>query len=309
MEISFASPQYLYLLGAVSFLVFVHFYTLKHTRQQALKFANFDAIMRVTGGRAVSKNAILLMLRICIITLMIFAVTGTTLWYEGLSAKYDMVLAIDSSSSMLANDYTPNRMEAAKNAAGLFIDKIKGDVQVGIVAFSGGAVVEQKPTTDMALVKDAVSKLQIQTLGGTDIGQAIVTSANLLQTSDAPKVIVLLTDGRSNVGMDPMEAIDYLGQDTITVFTVGIATGGGGEIEGVGAAFTIDEETLQEIAEATGGQYFHATSVENLDDAFNQVAQFQKKKIKIDLSPYLLLIAFSLLFIEWGLISTKYKII
>ncbi len=309
MEVSFANPQYLWLIGAIPLLIFVHFYTLTHTKREALKFANFDAIMRVTGGRAVSKNVILLMLRVCIIAMLILAVAGAILWYEGTSAKYDMVLAIDSSSSMLANDYTPNRMEAAKNAAGLFIDRVRGDVKVGVVAFSGGATIEQEPTTDLKKAKESISQLQIQILGGTDIGQAIVTSANLIRTSDAPKVIILLTDGRSNVGTDPMDAIDYIGKDTIVIFTIGIATASGGEVEGVSAAFTIDEETLKQIAEATGGKYFHADSAASLEDAFTEIAQFQKKKLKLDMSPYLLLLAFFLLFIEWGLISTKYRII
>lgn len=309
MEVTFANPKYLLLLIAIPILIFIHFYMLKHTRRTALKFANFDAIMRVTGGVAVTKNITVLLMRLTVVTFLVLAVTGTTLWYEGVSAKYDMVLTIDASSSMLANDYAPNRLEAAKNAASLFIDKVKGDVKVGVVSFSGAAMIDQEPTIDLKQAKTVISNIQIQTLGGTDIGQAIITSANLLKGDNAPKVIILLTDGRSNVGISPKEAINYIGSDNIIVFTIGIGTSEGGAISGIDAAFTLDEETLQTIATATGGKYFHATSVDALGKAFDEIAQFQKKKMKLDLSPYLLLFSFVLLFIEWGLISNRYKII
>lgn len=309
MEVTFANPKYLFLLIAVPLFIFIHFYTLTHTRRTALKFANFDAIRRATGGETVSKNILLLIARVLIITFLVFAVTGTTIWYTGLSAKYDMVLAIDSSSSMLADDYTPNRLEAAKNAAALFVDRITGDVKVGLVAFSGAAFIEQDSTQDLDLVKQKISELQIQELGGTDLGQAIVTSANILQASTGPKAIVLLTDGRSNVGIDPMDALERLKNENLMVYTIGIGTTGGGAIEGVAAAFTLDDETLKEIAESTGGQYFQATDVKALEDAFYKIAQLQKKKLKLEISPYLLLLSFILLFIEWGLISTKYRVL
>src|SRR3989339_1928320 len=220
MEVTFTNPKYLMLLVAIPILILLHFYTLRHTRREALRFANYDAIMRVTGGHIVGKNIIMLGIRLLIVTFLVLAVSGTTLWYQGLSAKYDMVLAIDSSSSMLANDYVPNRLEAAKNAASLFIDKIRGDVKVGIVTFSGGTKINLEPTGDLKKAKQIVSELQIHELGGTDIGQAIITSANVLGLSESPsRVIVLMTDGRSNVGIDPMDSIDYIIENNIIIFT------------------------------------------------------------------------------------------
>ncbi len=309
MEITFTNPRYLMLLLAVPILIFVHFYTLKHTSRKALRFANYEAIMRVTGGEVVSKNVLVLVLRICIVSFLVLSVAGTTLWYEGLSARYDMVLAIDSSSSMLANDYTPNRFEAAKNAATLFVDYVTGDVKVGVVSFSGASFINLEPTTDLDLVKKAIANLQIHTLGGTDAGQAIITSSNLLRERNVPKIIVVLTDGRSNVGIDPIDAVEQIGKDTIIVYTIGIATGEGGTMDGLAAALTLDPETLTSVAEMTGGKYFPATSITALEDAFKQIAQTQKKKMKLDISPYLLIFSFFLLFLEWGLINTKYRVL
>jgi len=157
-------------------------------------------------------------------------------------------------------------------------------------------------------VKEAIKNIQIHTLGGTDLGQAIITSANLLREGNAPKLIVLLTDGRSNIGIDPQEAIDRIGKENVQIYTIGIATGTGGAIEGIAAAFTVDDIALKEIAESTGGQYFQAASIGALETAFKEIAQIQKKKMKLDISPYLLIFSFAMLFIEWGLLSTKYRI-
>ena len=308
MEVTFSNPKYLLLMLALPILIFVHFYTLKHASRKALKFANYEAIMRVTGGQAVHKSVLILILRLCIVAFLVLAVTGTTLWYQGVSAKYDMVLAIDASSSMLANDYTPNRLEAAKNAATLFVNMVKGDVKVGVVSFSGAAFIDKEPTIELKEVKEAIKNIQIHTLGGTDLGQAIITSANLLREGNAPKLIVLLTDGRSNIGIDPQEAIDRIGKENVQIYTIGIATGTGGAIEGIAAAFTVDDIALKEIAESTGGQYFQAASIGALETAFKEIAQIQKKKMKLDISPYLLIFSFAMLFIEWGLLSTKYRI-
>lgn len=309
MEITFTNPKYLLLLVAIPIFIFIHFYTLTHMRREALKFANFEAIRKVTGGKSVSKNILLLLLRLMIITFLVLAVSGTIIWYSGLSAKYDMVLAIDASSSMLADDYTPSRLEAAKNAAAFFVEKIEGDVSAGLVAFSGAAFIRQEPTQELRLVRQKISELEILELGGTDIGQAIITSANLLHSSSNPKILVVMTDGRSNVGIDPLEAIETIKKDNIIVYTIGIATTAGGAVEGVSAAFTLDEDTLKQVAESTGGKYFHATDIKTLESAFYQISQFQKKKIKLDISLYLLLFAFFLLFVEWGLLSTKYRVV
>lgn len=309
MEVTFANPKYLALLLALPLLIFMHFYLLKHSPKKALKFANYEAIRRVTGGETVHKSILILLLRLCIVAFLVLAVTGTTIWYKGLSAKYDMVLAIDASSSMLANDYTPNRLEAAKNAATLFVDRVQGDVKVGITSFSGATFIEKEPTREMKEIKEAIKNIQIHTLGGTDLGQAIITSSNMIREGNAPKVIVLLTDGRSNIGIDPKEAIDRIGKDNVLIYTIGVGTGAGGAIEGVAAAFTVDDLALKEIADLTGGKYFQATSVQALENAFKEIAQVQKKNIKLDISLYLLLFSFFLLFIEWGLISTKYQVI
>lgn len=308
MELEFLKPQYLLLLGIIPLIVFVHFYSLKHGRKQALKFANFDAIKRVTGERVVAKNVLLLAMRIIAVVALILAASGTKIWYEGQSTDYDMVLAIDASSSMLAEDYKPNRMEATKAAVLLFLESMPSSAKIGLVTFSGAAYVHALPTDDMEKLKSMVSKIEIQKLGGTDLGTAIITSANML-TGDRPKAVVLLSDGQSNIGVNPADALEYIRDTKVIINTIGIGTSEGGIVSDIGAAFKLDEDTLKEIAAAKGGQYYRPTDEASLMATFTQIAALKDRPIGLDISIYLLFLAVFLLFVEWGLISTKYKII
>lgn len=308
MEIEFVKPVYLFFLVIIPILIFIHFYSLKYGRKQALKFANFEAIRRVTGETVVTKNVLLLIMRLVIVLSLILAASGTIVWYTGTSMDYDMVLAIDASSSMLAEDYKPDRFTATKSAMLLFLDNLPGKVKVGLVSFSGASFINHIPSYDINAVKDAVRTLEIQKLGGTDLGSAIITSANIL-LDDKPKVIVLLTDGQSNIGIPTDDALDYIKDYKITVHTIGIGTSEGGLISDIGAAFRLDEETLKDIAAKTSGQYFRPVDEQSLRDAFTQISQFEQRPVRLDISIYLLVISLALLMAEWGLIGTKYKII
>lgn len=308
MELEFLKQQYLLLLGVVPLIVFAHFYSLKHGRKQALKFANFDAIKRVTGERIVAKNVLLLAMRIIAVVALVLAAAGTKVWYEGQSTDYDMVLAIDASSSMLAEDYKPNRMEATKAAVLMFLDSMPSSAKIGLVTFSGAAYVHALPTNDMNKLTEMVQKIEIQKLGGTDLGTAIITSANML-SGDRPKAVVLLSDGQSNIGVNPQDALEYIKDTKVVINTIGIGTSEGGLISDIGAAFKLDEETLQQIAATTGGQYFRPTDEASLMATFTQIAALKDRPIGKDISIYLLFVAVGILCVEWGLISTKYKII
>jgi Ca-activated chloride channel family protein len=293
VEIVFAKITYLWLLGVIPLMIFVHFYSLKSGRKQALKFANYEAIRRVTGEQIVTKNVLLLLMRLVIVVALILSVAGTSVWYIGNATNFDMVIAIDASSSMLAEDYSPNRLEAAKTVMVLFAQNVPGNIRIGLVTFSGAAFIKLQPTDDMGEVVDAIQKIEIERLGGTDLGQAIITASNLMPR-DGPRAVVLLTDGQDNVGINPEEALDYIKNDKIIIHTIGMGSPEGGSIE---------------IAESTNGKFYIPKDEESLRNAFLSIAAFKDSPIKKDLSIYLLGIAILMLLVEWGLLGTKYKII
>ena len=316
MEITFTNPNYLWILLIIPIMILTHVFTLKRSRSEALKFSNFEAIERVAKGVFLgkpyqglfkSRNLLLLMIRLLTYSMLIFAITGATLWYEGEISKFDYVVALDASSSMMADDFEPSRLEASKKAISSFIDNIPR-AKIGIVSFSGTSFVEIRPTEEKEEVMQANSMVSIKEVGGTNIGDAIIIGANLLEESEN-KAIVLLTDGRSNTGTSPEEAAEYAKDNNVIVHTMGVGTEEGGVFMSLNVTSTIDEDTLQYVANATSGRYFKAEDAEKLENAFSSISQITTRKLSMDLSWILLLVAFGLLSLEWILVNTRYRTI
>ncbi len=309
MEITFANPSYLWFLVAIPLLILAHFITLRFTRRKALRFANFPAIEYVTGEKILSKNYLLLFIRLVTLVLLILAVSGATLWYEGMASSTDFVLAIDSSGSMLAKDYEPTRLGAAKNAALLFIDSVPENTNIGVVSFAGVGFIKQRLTDDLSKVKSAVENITVELVGGTAIGSAIITSVNLLTNSRRARTIILLTDGQNNVGPTVEEAVEYANENHVTIHTIGVGTEEGGGFPEMNLTFVskLDPETLKDIANKTGGKYYEAVNESVLSEIYEEIALSSTRKLSLDLSLIFLIIVLFLLFAEWGLINTKYR--
>jgi len=307
MEIIFKNPIYLWFLLSIPVLVVSHFITLTKIRGRVLQFANFTAIARITGMQPQQKNLLLLLTRILALVFIVLAVSETIVWYTGKTSESDFVLAIDASSSMLAEDLKPNRIEAAKEAALLFVDSVPSRSRIAIVSFSGTSFVKQTLTKDKEILKETLHNLAIEPIGGTDIGDAITTGTNLLTLSEKGKAIVLLTDGRSNVGMNPSQAVEYANKNNLNIYTIGIGTEEGGSPKGVNVTLTLDEETLKIIANETDGKYYKAESNEELKNVYKEIAYSTEKRLSLDLTIYLMLLALLTIFLDWGLVSTKYR--
>lgn len=309
MDITFSSPVYLWFLIAVPLLVLAHFISLKFTTRRALRFANFKAIEYVTGRRILSKNYTLLGLRLITLFLLIMAVSGVVLWYEGESSDSDFMLAIDSSGSMLAKDYEPNRLGSAKDAANVFVNFLPVGTEVGVLSFAGVSFVRQRPTGDFSKAKNAIDNISIELVGGTAIGSAVITSVNLLTDPWKSKAVILITDGQNNVGPSVDEAILYANENHVTVHTIGIGTTEGGELGDINITFVskLDSETLMRIAEETNGEYYEAMNESDLSEIYESIAVSSTKKLSFDLSVMFLLVALILLFVEWGLMNTRYR--
>ncbi|MFH1849603.1 MAG: VWA domain-containing protein [archaeon] len=314
MEASFLNPEYLWLLLGVPVLIVTHIFVLKHLKTRAWAFANYEAIMRVTGGvptvknvTAVSKNLFLLVFQIIVFVCLIFSVAGTTLWYWGSGSPKDYVLAIDASSSMLADDFAPNRLIAAKTAAQAFAESIPRGTSVGVISFAGTSFIELPMTETRAKAYEKIGGINIRYVGGTDLTEAIVTATNMFEDTERSRQVVLLTDGRGTVGDPVEEAIKYAIEKNVVVNTVGIATDVGGTYIRDNLVSTIDEATLGTIASETGGAFYRAQNTDELALAYDEIGRTTKEKIPIRLQLPLLTAAIILIFVEWGLINTRYR--
>ncbi|MBW2975852.1 VWA domain-containing protein [Candidatus Woesearchaeota archaeon] len=319
IELTFTNPVYLWTLLLVPFIILTHIFTLKRVRTAALKFSNFEAIERVSKGEFLgkpyrglfrNKNMFLLFLRLVVYTMLVLSVTGTTLWYTGKVSDRDFVLAIDTSTSMLADDFNVTRLEAAKEAARVFAESLAGEFKIGVVSFASSVFVDQELTSNKEEIKKIIDSIDTKESGGTNIGDTLVTSANLLVSmgsKEKAKSVILLTDGQSNIGVPIDLAIDYLKSKGVVANTVGIGTEEGGKFLGLNVTSKLDEETLKEIASQTNGRYFRARSKNALEDAFREIMSSTEKKTSLDISWILLIIALFLLAVEWVLVHTLYK--
>ena len=311
VELEFSNISYLWFLAAIPLLVALHLFSLNYLKRRATKFANFEALEKVSGRKTLHTNYGLLLVRILVLVFFVFAAADPVLWYEAQGSNYDFVVAIDASSSMTASDFQPTRMEAAKEAAVSFLDQLKNGPSIGIVSFAGSAFVKLPPTNDMSKAKDTVYLLSIEKSGGTAIGDAIITSSNLFLKSNRSKAIVLLTDGQNNAGTTVEEAASYAKSNGIKVHTIAVGTENGGMSPELpqSVVFKVDETALKKISSETDGKFFSASEPAGLNEAFSQIANETVTKIPFQLSLPLLALAFLLVLLEWVLVSTGYYIL
>lgn len=207
----------------------------------------------------------------------------------------DIVLAIDVSASMLARDFRPDRITAAKEVAGSFVADRYGD-RIGLVVFAAEAFTQSPLTTDQSTLQTLLARIRSGLIddSGTAIGNGLATAINRLRESEAKsKVIILLTDGVNNRGeIAPQTAAEIAKAQGIRVYTIGVGTEGmapypavdiygtptGGTVM---AKVEIDEKTLRSIAEQTGGQYFRATDKAKLKAIYDQINQLEKSKVEV----------------------------
>lgn len=229
----------------------------------------------------------------------------------------DIMLAVDISGSMLARDFKPDRITAAKEVAGRFIADRYGD-RLGLVVFAGEAFTQSPLTTDQSTLQTMLSRIRSGIIeDGTAIGNGLATAINRLRESDAKsKVIILLTDGVNNRGeIAPLMAADIAADMGIKVYTIGVGTRGKapypvvdmfGNMSFQPMDVEIDEKTLEGIAERTGGRYFRATDNDKLQSIYDEINQLEKSKVEVtDYTVYherflaLLLAALGVLLLEF----------
>lgn len=319
MELTFTRPSILWFLFCVPLLFMTHMVAMQLKKKVAIKFSHFDLVAKSIKKGAVSsaytsymskRDWVLLLTRSVALAALILAASGATVWYMGTASDQDYVLLIDNSNSMTATDIYPSRIDATKEAAQRFVDSIDKPANVGVISFSGVGVVETRPVRDTRLVKQKIDAITASEVGGTDIGGALIAGTNLLLGYERDRTIVLLTDGRSNLGIHIDDAISYAKRENVNVFTIGIGTDTGGYLEDFPlVAFTLDDSTLNTIANQTGGRYYQASTKEEILGAYVDIAQSSERLISRNLASGLLILALAFLFFEWGFLSFRYRVI
>lgn len=213
-------------------------------------------------------------------------------WNTTNTEGIDIVIALDVSPSMLAKDFKPDRLEAAKNVAANFVSAREND-NIGLVLFAAESFTGVPMTMDRATLTNYINSIEMGMLGNaTAIGDGIVTSINRIKDGKAKsKTIILLTDGSNNTGnVAPKTAAEIAAKYGIKIYTIGVGKNGTalypqqdyfGRIEYVPQEVVIDEETLKEIAATTGGKYFRATGNNVLEDVFEQIDRLEKTAMDV----------------------------
>ncbi len=290
----FAHPSYLWLL--ILLIPIVIWYVYKHRR----KYPSIG--LSTIASFAKSKHSYkeyllhgLFGLRILVIAALIVIIARPQVrdkWSQTNTEGTDIVLAVDLSTSMLAKDFSPNRFEAAKKVAASFVAGRESD-NMGLVIFAGESFTALPMTTDRSLLSNYINEMGIGMLeDGTAIGDGLATAINRIKDGKAKsKSIILLTDGSNNTGnVAPVTASEIAKKLGIKVYTIGVGRNGmapyptqdvSGRITYTNLPVVIDEQTLQDIANNTGGKYFRATDNNVLSDIFQEIDRLEKTRIDV----------------------------
>ncbi len=311
--IRFANPIFILVLALVPAYVFVEV-RFARRRRPAVSYPVAGVARRAAGGGFPWKRYLRPVVRAAALALVVLAIArpqagsgSESVITEGI----DVVLAIDVSASMRAEDFKPqNRLSAAKEVVGDFIRARTSD-RVGMVVFAAQAFTQCPLTLDYGVLLGLLDSVEIGMIDErrTALGTAIATATNRLRESDAEsKVIILLTDGRSNAGeIDPITAARAAEAVGVRIYTIGAGTPEGGPIpiddpvwgrRYVNVATDIDEDTLGEIASITGARYYRAKTEGMLADVYRRIGELETTKIEVkhfttytELAPRLIVIA------------------
>ncbi|MBP9211272.1 MAG: VWA domain-containing protein [Bacteroidetes bacterium] len=290
---TFANPELLFLLLLVPGMAVWYYYRL-HRKESDVRFSTLEPFAMVKYSMKERLRHLPFILRMIAVALVIIALArpqstskGENIYSEGI----DIVLALDISGSMLAEDFQPNRIEAAKNVAQDFITGRTND-RIGLVIFSGESFTQCPLTVDYDVLKSLIKPLKSGMIeDGTAIGLGLANAVNRLRESKAKsKVIILLTDGVNNRGeIDPITAAQIAQSFGIRVYTVGVGTIGEAPypvqtpfgIRYQMVPVEIDEKVLQQVAEMTEGKYFRATDNKKLRSIYQEIDRLEKTRIEV----------------------------
>lgn len=292
----FANPEYLLLLILIP-LIAVYYLRRQRRLSGHVKFSTLRHLKKVPRTLRQTLRRYLFLLRLGVLALLILGLArpqSGSKQEEIITEGIDIVLALDVSSSMLAEDFRPeNRLGASKEVAKEFVEGRTND-PIGMVVFAGEAFSQCPLTLDYGVLMQIMDQTDIapSEWDGTAIGNGLATAVARLKDSKAEsKVVILLTDGENNAGeVDPVTAAQVAQTFDIRVYTIGVGSRGTAPIPRVDPLFgkryvqvpvSIDEDLLKRIAAITEGQYFRATNTEKLREIYAQIDELEKTKIEV----------------------------
>ncbi len=312
-------PGLLILLVLVPLIIAAYVFVLRRRKKFVVRYSSLSLVMDALPKYSRLRRYLPVALFIAGLGSLLFALTRPVSIVSVPTSQRTIILAMDVSRSMCSTDIEPSRFEAAQAAALSFIQAQQADTEIGLVAFAGFAEVIQPPTSDKAVLADAIASLTVGRR--TAIGSSILKSIDAIAEIDpkvapsvmndsmiapepvpngayAPSIIVVLTDGASNAGPEPVDAAQQAADRGLRVFTIGFGTergvevmtcsakllggepqipmgggggGGGGNFGGGRFRRGIDEETLKQVASMTGAEYYSAESTDQLISAFQNL--------------------------------------
>lgn len=301
-------PEFLLLLVIVPLMIAAYIWMLRRRRRFTVRYSSLSLVRAALPRHSWLRRHLPFALFMLAVTSLLLTLSRPVTIVAIPTNQTSIILALDVSRSMLQTDIAPSRLDAAEAAALSFIEQQSSSTRIGIVAFAGFAEMIQPPTTDQEALEDAIASLT--TGRGTAIGSGILKSLDVIAEVDpnvapsdtdgsvvvepvpegayAPEIIVVLTDGVATTGMPPVDAAQQARDRGVRVYTIGFGTETGSEIPGErswgrdplgrdpwagGGRFRrgIDEATLQQVADMTGGKYYTAESAEQLQSVFESL--------------------------------------
>lgn len=290
----FASPYYLWLLALIVPMIAYYVWRVRQGGA-AIQISTVEGVLRAPKSVRYYLRHLPFVLRTAAYALLVVALArpqGIEQNVRTSTEGIDIMLSIDVSGSMLARDFKPDRITAAKEVAASFISDRVGD-RLGLAVFAGEAFTQSPLTTDQSTLQTLLARIRSGLIeDGTAIGNGLATAINRLRESEAKsKVIILLTDGINNRGeIAPMTAAEIARAQGIRVYTIGVGSRGTapypavdmfGNMTFINQKVEIDEKTLTEIARLTGGRYFRATDKEKLQAIYDEINQLEKSRVEV----------------------------
>ncbi|HEU4441443.1 MAG TPA: VWA domain-containing protein [Burkholderiales bacterium] len=299
---SFLSPEFLWLLVGMPAIVLLYVFVLKKRKQAALRYASLEIVKAAVGKGLWWRRHLPPAILFAALAAMLAAVARPSAVVTLPTHHETVILAIDVSGSMRANDVEPSRLEAAQAAARTFIAQQPRSTRIGVVAFAGSAALVQAPTSNRHDLRAAIEQLQLQ--HATAVGSGILVSLKALfpqEEFDVRKkpqgkpaapgsytagAIILLTDGQTTAGPDPVDAARLAAERGVRVFTVGVGTDNGQILTGEGWSMRVrlDEDALKIIADLTRAEYFYAGTAMDLKRIYESLRSrmvMEKKETEI----------------------------